>query len=139
MSEQAAVLFANDSFYAAFLARDVAAMEALWAEDVPVACVHPGWHALTDREEVMESWAGILSNEAAPKVVCRSAQAFVQGESAFVVCYEQIGDSLLVATNIFLRQAGPEGRRWRMVHHQAGPCNLPPDALEEEPEPGPVQ
>ena len=138
MSEQA-VLFANDAFYAAFLGRDMEAMEALWAQDVPVACVHPGWHALDERDEVMESWRGILASDAAPEVACRGAWAQLHGDCALVTCYEQIGNSLLVATNVFRRLDGPEGRQWKMVHHQAGPCNLPPEALEDEPEPGPVQ
>ncbi len=135
MGGEAAVLFANEAFYTAFQTRDISAMEAIWAEDAPVACVHPGWHALTTREEVMESWQDILSSDSAPAIVCRGAQAFVSGDSAFVVCYEQIGDNLLVASNLFRREAGG----WKIVHHHAGPCNLAPEALEEEPEQGMVQ
>ncbi|MEK6609286.1 MAG: nuclear transport factor 2 family protein, partial [Myxococcota bacterium] len=47
------VLAANESFYAAFAARDADAMEALWATGVPVACVHPGWDAIRGREDVV--------------------------------------------------------------------------------------
>src|SRR5436189_231886 len=64
-----AILFANESFYRAFAARDAAAMEALWATDLPVACIHPGWAPLTGRAAVMQSWRNILSNANAPKVV----------------------------------------------------------------------
>ncbi len=133
------LLRANLSFYEAIGAGDIEGMDALWATQVPVACVHPGWHALDDRDEVMESWRGILTSEAAPAVACRGARAQLHGDCALVTCYEQIGESLLVATNIFRRLDGPQGPQWKMVHHQAGPCNLPPEALEEEPEPGPVQ
>ena len=42
MSQEAAVLFANEVFYEAFKARDLATMELLWAEGLPVACIHPG-------------------------------------------------------------------------------------------------
>jgi hypothetical protein len=38
-----AVLDANSAFYRAFAARDVAAMEAVWSGERPVACIHPGW------------------------------------------------------------------------------------------------
>ena len=134
MSQEAAVLFANEVFYEAFKARDLATMELLWAEGLPVACIHPGWRALTTRGEVMESWASILGNPAAPEVSCRNARAFRSDSSAFVICYEVIGRSVLVATNIFIDQGGA----WRLIHHQAGACNLDPEALEAPQDPTPV-
>ena len=70
MTDSDAVLAANLEFYRAFTARDLAAMEMLWAHKVPVACLHPGWTALKDRTTIMESWAGILSNPDAPRVAC---------------------------------------------------------------------
>jgi ketosteroid isomerase-like protein len=135
MSDRAQILFVNEAFYALFRSSDVAGMESLWAREAPVACIHPGWSALTTREEVMESWAGILANPGSPQVVCRDPKVFVAGDQGFVVCYEAIGDTLLVATNIFQRESG----NWKLVHHQAGPCNLAPGDLEAEPEPGPMQ
>ena len=134
MSDEPAVLFANDRFYAAFQSRDLEAMDQLWARRAAVACIHPGWPALSGRDDVMESWRGILGGQS-PAVTCRNAEAFVAGESAFVTCYEVIGDGLLVATNLFVREDG----EWRMVHHQAGPCNMPPETLEEPEEPAPLQ
>ena len=116
MSEQEAVLFANEAFYLAITNRDVDAMKQLWAEG-PVACLHPGWAALVGRDDVLDSWERILSHDAAPKIVCRAPRALLHGEVAVVVCYEEIDGELLVATNAFRR----EGRQWRMVHHQAGP------------------
>jgi hypothetical protein len=56
MDDSDAVLAANLEFYRAFTTRDAEAMDALWARQAPVACVHPGWPALTDRDAVMESW-----------------------------------------------------------------------------------
>ena len=64
MNDSDAVLAANLEFYRAFTTRDVAAMEALWARQAPVACVHPGWPVLADRDAVLESWRGILANPA---------------------------------------------------------------------------
>jgi ketosteroid isomerase-like protein len=131
MSEQDAVLFANEAFYLAIASRDVEAMIRIWAED-PVSCLHPGWAALVGRADVLESWERILSHDAAPKIICRKPRVLLHGEVAAVVCYEEIDGEFLVATNLFRR----EGRQWRMVHHQAGPtaAQLPP---EEPPHGGP--
>ena len=113
------VLDANTAFYAAFAARDLDAMEALWARQAPVACVHPGWDALRGREEVMASWRAIFSGNA-PRIACTAASAHVAGGAAWVVCHETIpGGPRLVATNVFVR----EGDAWRLCHHQAGPLN----------------
>ena len=125
------LLSVNEAFYHAFRRRDVAAMERLWAERAPVTCIHPGWRALTGRAEVVESWRAILSNPEAPDIRCRDARAYPNGDLAYVVCYEVIGRSALVATNVFAREDGT----WKLVHHQAGPCEPPPGIFREsEPE-----
>lgn len=127
MIETTAVLFANDVFYVAFAGRDMGAMDQVWAEQTPVACIHPGWNPIAGREEVMESWAAILGNEGSPPVQCRNAHATLIGDVAVVVCHEEIDDTFLIATNIFVKEDG----RWKMIHHQAGP-SLPPDEEDEE-------
>ena len=76
MTDSDAVLAANLEFYRAFTARDLAAMDALWARQAPVACLHPGWTALKDRTEIIESWEGILSNPDAPRIACFDEQVF---------------------------------------------------------------
>ena len=130
MQEHADLLFANEAFYVAFQTKDVAAMEDLWARRVAVACTHPGWPSLSGREQVMQSWAAILGNPDTRGVEMRGARAQRYGDAAFVTCYEMIGESLLAATNVFVREDGG----WKLVHHQAGPCNLPPADLPEEEE-----
>ena len=135
MSEEAKVLFANEAFYLAFRNRDFTAMDNLWSRSHDVACIHPGWPALFGREEVMDSWKGILQNEGAPQIFCREAEVFLFGEIAQVVCYETIGQGVLVATNVFSR----EKDGWLLVHHHAGPCNISPDAFEEEDAPPHLQ
>ena len=125
MSDEEAVLAANEAFYRAFLARDLEAMDALWARETPVACVHPGWEALIGRDPVMESWAAILGGPGAPQIRCEAPRAFVLGAGAFVICREVLErQGRLIATNVFAR----ERAGWRMVHHQAGPAGRPAPA-----------
>jgi ketosteroid isomerase-like protein len=116
MTDSDAVLAANLEFYRAFGARDLAAMEALWARRAAVACVHPGWPALTDRDAVMESWHGILANPAAPRITCFDEQVMLYGDVALVICEEELDGGTLVASNLFVREEGA----WRLAHHQAG-------------------
>ncbi|MGF1641497.1 MAG: nuclear transport factor 2 family protein [Rhodospirillales bacterium] len=130
MTEQAAVLFANDTFYVAFATCDYPAMEEAWSRRWSVSCIHPGWNALAGREPVMESWRAILSSPKAPRIGCRGAVAHVLGDSAYVICYEVVDGNFLVATNVFVREDGG----WKMVHHQAGATSPPPpEDADEEP------
>ena len=124
MSELDAILFANEAFYRAFADRDTSAMTEVWAETAPVSCIHPGWGLLEDRDEVLQSWQAILTNPGSPAIICHAPRAHMQGEMAYVICYEEIDGNYLIATNIFVH----EGRRWRLVHHQAGPTvDAPPN------------
>jgi ketosteroid isomerase-like protein len=118
-----AVLAVNAEFYTAFAERDFAAMDNLWARGSPVACIHPGWPAVTGRDAVMASWERILGNANSPAIVCLSPEAFFCGDAIFVICYERIEDALLVATNIFVREDGV----WRLAHHQSGPAAGEPE------------
>ncbi len=112
-----AVLDANGAFYEAFVDRDVAAMDEIWARDLPVACIHPGWDVLLDRQSIMASWAKILADPSSPSIESENPTAHLFDDVAFVVCHEVIRDHVLVATNVFAKESG----EWRMVHHQAGP------------------
>jgi hypothetical protein len=94
-------------------------MDALWARRAPVACLHPGWTALKDRDAIIESWAGILSNPDAPRVACFDERAFLYGDYgdvALVLCEEELEGGTLAASNFFVREDGV----WRIAHHQAG-------------------
>jgi SnoaL-like domain len=116
MTDQDAVLAANLEFYRAFAARDLVAMDALWARAAPVACVHPGWAALTERTAVMASWEAILTNPNAPRIAYFDERVFLYGDAALVLCEEEFAGSTLAASNLFVREDGV----WRIVHHQAG-------------------
>lgn len=126
----ARALFANDAFYLAFASRDSEAMEAIWARHHPVTCIHPGWPALTERDEVVEGWLQILASDDPPDISAHDARAFPYGDAVLVICYELIGEQVLVASNLFVAEDGEA----RLVHHQAGPCARPPEtAMAPEP------
>jgi ketosteroid isomerase-like protein len=144
MNPLAELLEANERFYAAFKAHDLPALAALLDDAGPVACVHPGWRALTDRHEILESWRAIFESGGPPQMEARAPEAFVIGDHSgppgtdtlgMVICYEAIGDALVVATNLFRRAESG----WRLVHHHAGPCNEPPAEATSTPPRGPLQ
>jgi ketosteroid isomerase-like protein len=116
MTDNDAVLAANLEFYRAFAARDLGAMDGLWAQRAPVACLHPGWTALKERNAIMESWQEILSNPDAPRIACFHEQVFLYGNAALVLCEEELDGGTLAASNLFIR----EDDEWRIVHHHAG-------------------
>jgi ketosteroid isomerase-like protein len=120
---EAAVLEANEQFYRAFSLGDFPAMSELWAQAVPVACLHPGAKLLSGRHAVLSSFRELLASAPAWKMVSRDAVAHVMGPAAFVTCLEANGDqpAHLAATNVFVLENG----RWRMVHHHAGPLSVP--------------
>ncbi|MCG8418988.1 MAG: nuclear transport factor 2 family protein [Proteobacteria bacterium] len=126
------VLSANHEFYAAFDAGDIEAMEALWAEEHGVACIHPGWSALDTRAQIVESWRSILDSPQAPDIRCANPTVSVAGDMGFVVCTEILSGGELVATNIFVR----ESTGWKICHHHAAPVarhivvdSTPPDEM----------
>lgn len=128
MSDSASVLFANDAFYTAFAAGDLEGMRGLWADDRPVTCIHPGWRPLFGYEAVMDSWRTILASGETGAIRCHDARAHIAGEVAWVTAFERLPRGVLVATNLFVRH----GAQWRMIHHQAGPCQDPPAEPDEE-------
>ena len=97
MTDSDAVLAANLEFYRAFATRDLAAMDATWARQAPVACVHPGWPALAERDAIMESWRGILASPQAPRIACYDEQVLLYGDTALVLCEEELDGGTLVA------------------------------------------
>jgi len=116
MADQETVLSANEAFYDAFAAADINAMMAIWAQEADITCLHPGWPRLEGREEVLNSWRGILENPNRPRIECVDATVSLYGDVAVVLCYEALENGFLLATNIFVLEDGA----WRMVHHHAG-------------------
>ena len=117
MSQETAVLFANEAFYLTFTNRDADAMDDIWSTRDTVTCIHPGWPPLRGRKPVVQSWRDILANPNAPKITCQNARAYVDANMAYVLCTEVLAGGQLAATNIFVIEDGT----WKLVHHQAGP------------------
>lgn len=117
--DERAVTEANEAFYAAFRARDYAAMERAWVTGPEAFCVHPGWDVIRGRAQVLDSWRRILSSPRAPDIACSRVRVALFGDLAIVTCREGFEGQpgALVATNVFVRQS--DG--WRMLHHHAGP------------------
>jgi ketosteroid isomerase-like protein len=115
------ILARNVAFYEAFNARDIGAMDAMWAERAPVVCLHPGSTALHGRSQVIRSWRSILASNGAPKVSVEGSRVVMLGDTAMVLCYERVVDpetgtgAVLAATNVFVREAN----EWRLVHHHS--------------------
>lgn len=129
MSDRDAVLFANEAFYAAFNGRDYEAMDALWARESPVSCIHPGGGPIFDRDAVMASWKSILGNDSQALILALGARIRLFGDYAAVICFEVIAGNNLIATNVFVRA----DRTWKLVHHQSGPtAEDPPRAMLSE-------
>jgi len=126
MPDSPELLFANAAFYAAFADGDAALMARVWSSTRPVACMHPGWEPLIGREAVLASWRSILANPPPIEVLTPRALVLEPGKAGMVLCRERVGDALLAATNVFVREA--DG--WKLVHHQAGPT---PDDGQDQP------
>ena len=119
LSDQEAILFVNEAFYRAFADRDIEAMNNLWSNKVPVSCIHPGWPPLFDRCEILKTWKEILASSDAPDIRYRNENVNNFGDTASVICIEELAEIVLAATNIFYR----EGSLWKIIHHQAGPTS----------------
>lgn len=119
--DEASLIAANAAYYRAFAARDLPAMETIWAEGA-VSCVHPGWPALVGRTAVIGSYRDIFRNAAQESVTPREERALIEAEDGRVFCVEAVGGGLLLATNWFRFI----DVRWRLIHHQASPLAAPP-------------
>lgn len=114
--ERNEIMDANNLFYQAFNQGDYSMMDDLWARQHDVCVIHPGWAPLHGRESVMKSWRRILRGVMDHTTIITNAKVYLMQGSAFVLCYEPLPNTVLIATNVFVK----EGGIWKMVHHQAG-------------------
>ncbi|WP_035694023.1 nuclear transport factor 2 family protein [Azospirillum halopraeferens] len=129
MNDTDTLLTLNQAFYRAFADRNYAAMDALWARHLPVTCLHPGWMPLRGRDAVMQSWRDLLANPVPTLIRPRHAAVQLYTDSGLVICEEVLAESVLMASNLFVREDGA----WRLAHHQSGP--LAPQARVDRPRP----
>jgi len=120
-----ALRLANQRFYAAFESLDMAQMEAVWAHDDAVQCVHPGWSILLGWDEVHERWARIFANTKRVRVALNGIWIRVEGNVGWVGCTAHVttafadgfDDAIVQATNIFVLRED----RWLLAAHHASP------------------
>jgi len=123
------VLAVNASFYGAFERGDFDTMEAVWAEDDAVVCVHPGARPLRGRRDVMRSWVALMAQAEYIQFVLTDVEAAVVEDVATVTCTENVlsappgmprdafAGGSAAATNVFRRTS--DG--WRLWVHHASP------------------
>jgi len=117
---------ANQAYYTALSARDLVAMESVWAgtpRDVNVAppirpAAHTGWETI--KKNYQTFWATLdelTVSMAEPQIVVQGTVAWVYGieQSRRKAKDGQISAGPNFGTSIFVK----EGSRWVMVFHQA--------------------
>lgn len=127
-----AVRRANQDFYAAFEALDLARMEGVWVHDELVECVQPGWDLLLGWDEVRERWARVFANTRRVKVALSGVRVRVEGTVGWVACsahittaFEEGFDQALVqATNIFVFR----DNQWLLAVHHASVLPAAPES-----------
>jgi ketosteroid isomerase-like protein len=129
--DEAAVVAANEEFYAAFEALDIDRMEACWAHDDEVRCIHPGWEAMVGWPQVSRSWMAIFANSAYIQFFLTDVRVHLDHDTALVTCAEnilsggpsgpEVQDAKVLATNVFRRS----GDGWRLVLHHGSPVLRP--------------
>lgn len=136
-ADETAIAASNLAFYRALEARELSAMDLVWAQSESASCVHPGWHRLDGWEEIRRSWKNIFASARAWTVTCEDVRIHVRGELAWVSCVEVMspfgdtsGDSAarMQATNLFVKDEG----EWKLLHHHASATPEPEEDEEEE-------
>lgn len=124
---KALLLDANKLFYEVFASGDLSEMALVWSEASDISCIHPGWGAVMGREAVLRSWETILEHP--PNIRCLEPRAFIDGTFGYVICFEDLGEGRLIASNFFRL----ENEKWRMIHHQAGVTRPDPSSSSSSP------
>ena len=115
---------AEAAFYAAFEARSLDAMMAVWANDDSIACIHPMTAPLTGRAAVAAGWRSMFEAAGQFRVQVETAHEMREAGQVTRIVREYliIGQETeprppILATNVFRKEA--DG--WRMVLHHASP------------------
>jgi ketosteroid isomerase-like protein len=115
---------AEAAFYAAFEARSLDAMMAVWADDDGIACIHPMTAPLTGRAAVAAGWRSMFEAAGQFRVQVETAHEMREAGQVTRIVREYliIGQETeprppILATNVYRK--GPDG--WHMVLHHASP------------------
>lgn len=116
---------ANAGFYRAFASLDIKHMDAVWAHEDGVTCIHPGWSLRAGWPAVRDSWVTIFNHTFSMHFRLSEIIIQVAGNVAWVLCMENIlnspegagQESRVLATNLFERQQG----QWLLIHHHGSP------------------
>ena len=118
---------AEAAFYAAFEARSLDAMMAVWAGDDRIACIHPMAAPLNGRAAVAAGWHSMFEAAGQFRVQVELAQEMRETGQVIRIVREYliIGQETeprppILATNIYRKEAGG----WRMVLHHASPLQV---------------
>ncbi|MGE5319797.1 MAG: YybH family protein [Hyphomicrobiaceae bacterium] len=118
---------AEAAFYAAFEARSLDAMMAVWAGHDDIACIHPLAAPLNGRAAVAAGWHSMFDAAGQFRVQVELAQEMrTAGQVIRIVReYLVIGHETeprppILATNVYRK----EGDGWHMVLHHASPLQV---------------
>lgn len=118
---------AEAAFYAAFEARSLDAMMAVWASDDSIACIHPLAAPLNGRTAVAAGWHSMFEAAGQFRVQVETVHDMRAASEVIRIVREYlvIGQETeprppILATNVFRKEA--DG--WRMVLHHASPLQV---------------
>ncbi len=115
------VLAANQAFYDAHEARDLAAMRGVWEHSDRASCTHPGWPILRTWPLIEESWRRIFAGNGRNQFIVTNDAVVREGEFAWVTLDENLvqgaDTATVAATNMFVLVDG----EWKLVLHHGSP------------------
>jgi ketosteroid isomerase-like protein len=118
---------AEAAFYAAFEARSLDAMMAVWADDDRIACLHPLAAPLNGRAAVAAGWQSMFEAAGQFRVQVELAHDIREAGQVIRIVreYLTIGQETaprppILATNAYRKEV--DG--WRMVLHHASPLQV---------------
>lgn len=118
---------AETAFYAAFEARDLDAMMAVWASDDSIACIHPLAAPLNGRSPVAAGWRSLFEAAGQFQIqieiaheIHEAAQAIHIVREYLVIGQESGPRPPILATNVYRK----ESDGWHLVLHHASPLQV---------------
>lgn len=134
MINEESVLEVNQQFYKAINDQDLVFMKAVWHDDYPSLCLHPGWQVIRGYDSIIQSWQDIFSGPDPMEIRLANVDVVASVDLAWVSCEETIfsitpdgvKSSTAYASNIFKQVKGG----WKIILHHAS--NISDLSMEEE-------